>query len=254
MDIQLQEVDRIQRVVADLIAKSPAGVKLLLIGGFRYRLLDNSQRLSVDIDYHWDGNLHEKQEQIERFCKRVVLREVKRLFRYEGSVSRRKGPDAESENAAFVDLRFWKEAGAIEIPIEITTMVCLDPSTIRTVNGTIHATPSDADMVEGKILAVLNRVYLQHRDFLDIFLYGDKLRPDAPDRMKQKIKALAINANSIRERLRDFDGHAQYHANAIQKVIDTQVNPPVAEQLNFGGGGPTVLAESLKLIKRVCLL
>jgi len=45
-----QEVDRIQRLVAKAIAISPAGVNLLLIGGFRYRLLDHSHRFSVDID------------------------------------------------------------------------------------------------------------------------------------------------------------------------------------------------------------
>ena len=46
----LQETDKLQRIIARLIATSPAGVNLLLIGGFRYRLLDNSQRFSVDIE------------------------------------------------------------------------------------------------------------------------------------------------------------------------------------------------------------
>lgn len=46
-----QETDRLQRVVARLVATSPPGVNLLLIGEFRYRLLDNSQRFSVDIAY-----------------------------------------------------------------------------------------------------------------------------------------------------------------------------------------------------------
>ena len=62
--IELQEADKLQRVVANLIARSPAGVQLLLIGGFRYRLLDNSQRLSVDIDYHWGGDLESKQREL----------------------------------------------------------------------------------------------------------------------------------------------------------------------------------------------
>jgi hypothetical protein len=91
MGIEIQQIDKIQGTVADLIAKSPVGVRLLLIGGFRYRLLDKSQRFSIDIDYHWDGDLHKKQEEIEHFCSRVVLKEVKNLYGYEGSVSRRKG-------------------------------------------------------------------------------------------------------------------------------------------------------------------
>jgi hypothetical protein len=107
-------------------------------------------------------------------------------------------------------------------------------------------------MIEGKILAVLNRVYVQHRDFVDIFLYGDRLRPDSAVRVKPKIQVLALNPDSIRKRLEDFDKHAQYHSKAIQKVIDTQVDSPAADQLNSGGGGATVLAESLKLIRGVC--
>ena len=62
MQRKVQETDRLQRVIARLVATNPAGVNLLLIGGFRYRLLDNSQRFSVDIDYHWEGNLTKNSE------------------------------------------------------------------------------------------------------------------------------------------------------------------------------------------------
>ncbi|HWX21193.1 MAG TPA: nucleotidyl transferase AbiEii/AbiGii toxin family protein [Candidatus Binatia bacterium] len=248
----LQEADNLQRVVAKLIAVSPAGVKLLLIGGFRYRLLDDSQRFSVDIDYHWDGDLGRKQEELLSYCERVVLKEVKRLFGYEGSASKRTGPDAESPNVASVDLRFWKPARVMEIPIDITKIICLDSPTVRTANGTIHATPSDADLIEGKILALFNRPFLQHRDFVDIWLYGDRLRPDSPERVKQKITALGIDPEAVRKSLQDFDEEADYHARAIQEIIETQVDPTAAEQINAGGGGRTVLADSLKFIKRVC--
>lgn len=61
---ELKEADSLQRLVANSIARSPAGVNLLLIGGFRYRLLDNSHRFSVDIDYHWGGDLEAKQREL----------------------------------------------------------------------------------------------------------------------------------------------------------------------------------------------
>jgi len=252
MDAQVREADELQRFAARLIAAGPAGVRLLLIGGFRYRLLDGSHRFSADIDYHWDGDLRQKQQALRNYCNRVVLPEAKRLLGYEASASGRTGPDAESPNSAFLDLRFWKAECAVEIPLEITRIVTLDPPAIRTVHGTIYPTVSDADQIEAKILAVLNRVYLQHRDLVDVFLYGDRLRPDSPARLKQKVSALAIPPGAIRQRLQDLDQHTPYHAAAIQKVIDTQVEPPVAEQMNSGGGGQTVLAESLKTIKRVC--
>jgi hypothetical protein len=66
-------VERIQSAVATLLATSPSGHQLCLIGGFRYRLLDNSQRFSVDIDYHWAGNLESKQKTISSLLNRKLL-------------------------------------------------------------------------------------------------------------------------------------------------------------------------------------
>lgn len=52
-------VEDILRSVAKLIATSPAGHKLRVIGGFRHRLLNNSCRtsLDLDLDYHWDDQI-----------------------------------------------------------------------------------------------------------------------------------------------------------------------------------------------------
>src|SRR5271157_881980 len=115
MNIEIQETDKLQRLVARLIARSPAGVNLLLIGGFRYRLLDNSQRFSADIDYHWGGDLEAKQRELLSLCRRVVLGQLRRELSYEGSVSARTGADADSPNARFIDLRFWKGDLRVEI-------------------------------------------------------------------------------------------------------------------------------------------
>lgn len=249
-----QEADKLQRAVARLVARSPAGVNLLLIGGFRLRLLDQSQRLSVDIDYHWGGDLEAKQQELLSLCRRVILGQVKRELGYEGSVSLRKGPDADSPTAKFLDLRFWKGDLAVEIPMELTQILCLDPPIIRTVEGTVHATPSDADLIESKIIAIFNRVFLQHRDLVDLFLYGDKLRADSPERLKQKFARLRISSESISQRLADFRENSAYHAAAIQKVIVEQMDPTVAQQMNAGGGGKTVLEATLNLLVRTCPL
>ena len=58
---QFKNVEAIQRMVARTVATHPSGRNLLLIGGFRYRLLDRSVRMSNDIDYHWEGDLDQKQ-------------------------------------------------------------------------------------------------------------------------------------------------------------------------------------------------
>lgn len=241
-----------QRVVARLVAISPAGVNLLLIGGFRYRLLDNSQRFSVDIDYHWGGDLDAKQQELLALCRRVILGQVRRELGYEGSVSVRAGPDADSPNARLVDLRFWKGTTHIEIPLEVTQILCLDPPIIRTAGGTVHPTPSDADLIESKVIAVLNRIFLQHRDLVDIFLYGDKLRTDSPARLKQKLERMELRPEMVAQRLKDLQENREYHATAIQKVIDQQMDPTVAQQVSSGGGGRAVLDSALDLILKGC--
>jgi hypothetical protein len=249
---EIQETDSLQKVVARLVATSPAGVNLLLVGGFRYRLLDNSRRFSVDIDYHWGGDLEAKQRELLGLGRRVILGQVRRELGYEGSVSARTGPDADSPLARFVDLRFWKGDLHIEIPLEITQIVCLDPPTIRTAGGTVHPTPSDADLIESKVIAVLNRIFLQHRDLVDIFLYGDKLRPDSAARLKQKVAKMQLCPETVARRLIDLRENREYHAAAIQKVIEEQMDATVVQQMNAGGGGRAVLDAALNLILRVC--
>jgi nucleotidyltransferase AbiEii toxin of type IV toxin-antitoxin system len=246
------EADKLQRLVANSIARSPVGVNLLLIGGFRYRLLDNSQRLSVDIDYHWSGDLETKQRELLSLCRRTILGQARRELGYQGSASARTGPDADSPTAKFIDLKFWKGDVHIEIPLELTRIVCLDPPTIRTAAGTVHATPSDVDLIESKVLAVLNRLFLQHRDLLDIFLYADKLQADSPARIKKKLMKIQLPVETVMRRLKDLQDNQPYHATAIQKVIDEQMETTVGQQITAGGGGKAVLQSALKVLMRVC--
>jgi hypothetical protein len=243
-----REIDCIQRVVARLVATSPAGVNLLLIGGFRYRLLDNSQRFAVDIEYHWGGDVAAKAGEMLALCRRVILKRVRQELGYEGSAYAREGPDADSPNARFVGLHFRKEGQAIEVPLEITQIVCLDPPTVRTAGGAVHATPSDADVTEGKVLAVLNRLCLQHRDLADLFLHNDKLRPDSPARLKQKLAHLQLPQETVERRLTDLKEHQGYHATGIQKVIDEQFEPAAAQQINAAGGGKAVFESALSVL------
>jgi hypothetical protein len=140
----------------------------------------------------------------------------------------------------------------VEIPLEITQIVCLDPPTIRTAGGTVHATPSDTDLVESKIIAVLNRIFLQHRDLVDVFLYGDKLRPDSRSRLREKLAMLELSPEAIGRRLKDLQENREYHAAAIQKVINEQVETTAAQQMSTGGGGRAVLESALHLITGVC--
>ena len=95
--------EQIQRKVARLVATLPVGVGLCLIGGFRYRLLDHGIRRSVDIDYHWEGDLEAKQRELIDLFGRRLLPDVRRQLGLEGSVAAARGAAAESTAVAIVE-------------------------------------------------------------------------------------------------------------------------------------------------------
>jgi hypothetical protein len=239
-------------MTARIVATNPAGRSLLLIGGFRYRLLDRSARVSMDVDYHWEGDLAQKQADLLRLCRRILLPQARRELGYDGTAGLPTGPDAESPSARFVELRFWKlpvGGSQIILPLEITRIACLDPATIRTAEGIVYPTPSDLDLIEAKVIAVLNRSFIAHRDLMDVFLYGDRLTADSPKRLGEKLKKLQIDAGPVRKRLNDLEQNVEYHSRSVQDVIDNQLEPVPAAQINAGGGGRTVFDRALQLIQ-----
>lgn len=250
-DKQIRIVDAIQQAVVKLVATSPAGHALLLIGGFRYRFLDRSVRTSKDIDYHWAGDLEEKQRELSALFRKRLLPHLRRQFGYEGRADAATGPEADSPAVRTVILTFWKtdvEFGRIEIPVEITRVVCADKTEIRTVDGIVYPTLSDADLIESKIVAVFNRRSMEHRDLVDVFLFGNTLIPESPERLKQKLKTLEITPTEVAKRLDDVERYASYHARAIQLVIDTQLDQEAAKNINAAGGAAEILKRALERI------
>jgi len=248
-----KEVEAIQRVIAKHVATHPVGRNLALIGGFRYRFLDASVRASNDVDYHWSGDLEEKQRGLIDSFRRVLLSEVSRLLGYSGSVNARTGPDADSPVVQVVDLSFWKDDvahGRIEIPVEVTRIICADPVEVRTAGGTIYATTSEGDMIESKVIAIFGRTTLKHRDIVDVFLFQDRFCSDSAQRLKSKLHALRMNDNDIEKKMRDFHEYSDYHAKATQEVIDTQLDSEAAAQLNDSGGGRMVLDTVMSILNR----
>ena len=235
---QTKAIEEIQRIVARLLATSPAGHGLCLIGGFRYRFLDQSARQSRDLDYHWEGDLATKQEELVSLFKRRLLPEIKRRLGYDGDVRAATGPDAESPAVRIVELAFWSagSTGRIEVPVDITRIVCRDPVTVRTADGVVYPTPSDADLIEGKVIALFNRHYIQHRDLVDLFLFSSHLRPDSAERLRVKFATIAINQETILRQLGDFESHPDYHIRSIAAIITDQLDPSAAANIETAGG------------------
>jgi hypothetical protein len=126
----------------------------------------------------------------------------------------------------------------------------VDQIEVRTVGGTIYATASEADMIESKVIAILGRITLRHRDILDVFLFQDRFRSDSAQRLKSKLQALRMNDNDLEKKLCDLRKNSDYHAKAIQEVIDTQLDAEAVAQLNDTGGGRMVLNAVMNILNR----
>ena len=236
-------VEQIQKLAASIIARQSVGHQLYLIGGFRYRLLDASCRTSVDIDYHWEGDLDEKQAEIVDVLRKKLVPEVKRQFAYDGDIRPAAGPTADSPAVRGVQMAFYRlqEPGSrIEIPLEITRISRLDPPAVRTVAGTVFLTISDADMIESKIVALLSRHFTQARDILDIFLFQDRVRADAWDRLARKFREASLSPADVSDRLARLWASSAIHIRGIERTLDAQVDPAVTANLRLAGGAAMV--------------
>jgi len=245
-------IEEIQKMAAKIVATSPAGNQLLLIGGFRYRLLDESARMSVDLDYHWQGELEKKQQELIALFQTKLLPEVRRAFGYEGTVKPAAGPDSESGDVKVIEIAFYKvdvPGSRIEISVDITRIECLDAPIVKTCDGVVFLTATEADMIESKIIAVLNRVYVEARDLVDIFLFQNRFGPDAPERITKKLAKLPLKPVNVSNRVRMLiDGKKQY-VRAIAEIIKTQFTTETANRIMEGGGAEAVFNASIRVIQ-----
>lgn len=253
-NLQKKEISEpIQKMVVRLVAVSPAGHNLCLIGGFRYRFLDSSARLSGDIDYHWSGDLDKKQAELIALFRRRLIPEVKRRFGYDGNVRDAAGPDTESPGLRVIELAFWSPGsgeGRIEIPVEITQIICLDKMSVRTAGGVVYPTVSDSDMIESKMIAVFSRLYLEYRDIVDIFLFSNQLAEDSSERLKIKFSKLSLNKSAVKKRMDDLIRNQSYHVRGIKSVLETQIDTDIASNIQEGGGAQMVLDKVIDILRK----
>jgi len=168
---------------------------------------------------------------------------VKRQLDYDGEARPVVDPEAESPVVHTVQLVFYRVAepgSRIEIPVDITRVPRLDEPMVRTVEGTVFLTVSDADMIESKIIAYFARPFFQVRDALDIFLFKDALPVNSPERLSQKLSKLALSPTQGIERLNKLGDNRTVHIQEMERLLDEQVKPAVTVNLRAAGGGAMI--------------
>jgi hypothetical protein len=245
-------IDQIQRWAARIIAQHREGVGLRLIGGFRYRLIDGSGRTSADLDYHWDHDLGAKRDEVVRLLQRQLLPEVKRRLGFDGLVYASNAPGEESPFVKTAEIALYGSglSGRMEIPVDFTRIPCLDAPVAATIDGTVHLAASDADMVESKILAVFLRTPPAARDFVDLFLFRDRLHVESMDRLATKCGDMKLGPAWMDEAWQRIRQQRATVEAGIERVLSEQMEPAVADNLRLAGGAGMICGNAIELIEQ----
>jgi hypothetical protein len=244
MNEQISTIERLQRLIAQTIARE-SGEKLLLIGGFRYRLLDKSIRQSIDIDYHCSGYSEKLKESLLSLFQRRLFPEVKRELRMECSVYDK------SELFITLELSFYNQRARIEIPVDIVTIPCLDAPETRTVGGTIYLTASDADMVESKIIALMSRSFFQTRDMVDLYLFKSFLLPESMDRVQRKMSTIGLSKDHLHAVINDLQKNRAFHIRNLDKVIDERIDTNMRPHIRMNNGVDSILDFAVEILHNI---
>lgn len=249
---KIEIVHKIQQFIVRLLATNPAGNNLCMIGGFRYQFLNESARSSQDIDYHWEGDFEQKQKELISLFRRKLLPEVMKRYGYEGTVFPASALDDDSPFVKIVKTAFFQSHVAdsrIEIPVEITRIVRLDEPIVRTVDGVVYLSVSDADMIESKVICLFNRLWIEGRDFVDVFLFQNQFVPDAAQRIRMKFAKLGIKAQHVASGFRKIIENREGHVRDIRAIIDEQVEPHVAANIAAGGGAAMIFDSVIEILR-----
>jgi hypothetical protein len=119
------------------------------------------------------------------------------------------------------------------------------------VGGTVYLTVSDADMVESKTLALLDRVFVQARDFVDIFFFQDAFLVDSGVRIRRKLARLWGKSARQEDCLADLRKSLGTHARSTDRLIDEQVDPVPADHLRQVGGGRRVCEVVIETLEKI---
>jgi len=253
MDDKKYLIEKIQKRIVKKIALNLAGTNLCLIGGYRLRLLDNSPRISMDLDYHSSEDLEKKRDEVITLLENKLLPEIHKDFGYEGTVAPARGPDKDSALLKTIDLAFFIKDFAysrIEICIDIITMRVLDKPVSRTTDGVVYLTVSDQDIIEGKVIALLDSLYVRDRDIIDIFLFEDKFADDSANRIAAKLTTLSLDRSTIAKRIQTLYDARDVHINSIEAIIDNQLDSSAAENIKRGGGASAIFDHVMVILKQ----
>jgi len=131
----------------------------------------------------------------------------------------------------------------------ITRIPCADKPIVRTVDGIIYLSASDADMAEGKAVAIFARLHVEERDLVDVFLFQGKLTSDSPRRVGKKLAELSLAREHVSEALKKMVADRKYHVRNIEGILEGQLDAPAVANLRKAGGAAMIFDQVMELLQ-----
>ena len=197
-------------------------------------------------------DLEEKLDKVISLFRQKLLPQVKERFRYEGTVAPAQGPDADTPLTKTINLAFYIKDFAysrIEIPVDIMTIEALDEPIPRTRDGVVFLTRSDQDIIESKVIALLNSIFVRDRDIVDIFLFEEKLARDSAERIATKLTRLGLDSSKVTRQIQGLLDARVVRTRGIAEIIETQLDPQAADNINRGGGANAVFDHVMTILR-----
>lgn len=239
-------------MVRSLARSSSVGAGLLLVGGSHYSVLKESSRISRELDYRTEGDLTAQRARVLCAIRERVIPDLKRRY----GVDAIAGESDDKEPSPFVrSLQVAFNAPGLPKPVvvgvdcvDINLIPLADEATYVVLDGTIIPTISDADMVESKILSIFNRVFLEYRDIVDVFLFQADLRKDSAERLLIKFSKLGLDGDAIARRMKSMYENFEVHASGVDGVLESDFEEKQLQYLRAQGGGTGILRKVLELL------
>lgn len=196
--------------------------------------------------------MEKKQGEIASLLRKKLLPLLRERLGYDGSVAIATGPEADAPFVRTVAVAVWQSGGApgrITMPIDVTRIVCLDKPIVRTVDGVIYLSASDADMAESKVVALFARQSVAERDMVDVFLFQDRFLADSAGRARRKLGAVRLTEEAVAAALKKFAADRALHVRNINAIIAGQLDPQAAANIRKAGGAAMVFDQVMSILE-----
>lgn len=219
IDLKTILIDEIQAFFLEEFYKNPSSNGTVLVGGGRFRHINNSLRFSVDLDFFQDKGFNEKN--IQGFISGKFIKLLEQRFGVSARIIETP-PWQKTHNIETIRLLVYDKDNdfyQIEIDFDFIMRKPYSGYEKELFRNVVILTSTNEESLEEKLISVFEREPIKIRDLFDFWYYRDLVKKFDKDRIQKKLKERGVSKDSIEKRLKDFTLHRDYYIREIKNII-----------------------------------